>query len=215
MNLTLYYCPYSCATVPWLALTEAGARFEVRAVNLSRGEQTTPEYRRINPKQAVPVLYIDSEPLTENVAILLWIGRHFPAARLVPEDPDAELRLISFLAWCASGLHPWLTPNALPQRYCDLPDSAESVRRCAHQMLKSRYAVAEQLLADGRDWFFGEFSLADPYFFWALRRGTQFQVDVSGLPRCRAHLERMQQRTSVQQLMLFEQATLQQFAKTQ
>jgi len=213
MRLVLYYCPHSCATVPWLALKEAGAPFEVRAVNLPRGEQLTPEYRRINPKQAVPVLLIDGQPLTENVAILLWIGRHFAATRLVPTQPDAELSMISFLAWCASGLHPWLTPNAIPQRYCDLPDSAASVRRCAHKMLQARYAVAEQMLADGRDWFFGEFSAADPYFFWAFRRGTQFQVDVSGLPRCRAHLERMQQRASVRELVAFEQTTLEQFAK--
>ena len=208
MQLTLCYFPNSCSTVPWLLLTEVGATFDVRTINLMKGEQLTSEFGRINPKRAVPVLIIDGEPLTENVAIQLWIARQFPAARLVPTESSAELRMLAFLSWCASGLHPFLTPNALPQRYCDLPGSEESVRRCAHRMLQARYAIAEEQLADGREWFFGDFSAADAYFFWAFRRGLQFKVDVMALPYCRAHQERMQRRASVQALQVFEQATM-------
>jgi glutathione S-transferase len=111
------------------------------------------------------------------------------------------------MAWCASGIHPHLTPNVLPQRYCDLPESADSVRRCAQQLLVENYGVAEGLLAD-REWFFDHFTLPDAYFFWCFRRGTQFNVDISPFPACRAHFERVSQRASVRKLLQFEADTL-------
>lgn len=213
MELTLYYAPTACSLVPYVLLTEAQANFEVRAMNLPRGDHTTPEFRRINPKQAVPVLVIDGRPLTENVAIQIWIARHFPAAALLPPDPDDQIRVISFLSWCASGIHPRLTPNALPQRFCDLPGSEDSVRRCAQKLLRGNYAIAEEMLADGRDWFFEAFSAADAYFFWCFRRGRQFGLDVSAYPRCIAHFDRMSARASVQQLLGFEKSVIDRFAQ--
>ena len=207
MQLTLYYSPISCSLVPYLALTEAGARFEVRVVSFQRGDHVSAEYLRLNPKHKVPVLLIDGEPLTENVAIQLWIARSFPDARLLPDAGLNEFKAISLLAWCASGIHPHLTPNVLPQRYCDLPGSEESVRRCAQKLLRENYAIAEGLLAD-RDWFFDHFTLPDAYFFWCFRRGMQFHVDVAEFPRCRAHFERVSQRAATQKLLAFEAQTL-------
>jgi glutathione S-transferase len=207
MKLTLYYSPISCSLVPYLALTEAGADFDIRVIDFRRGDHVTPDYLRLNPKHKVPVLVINEQPLTENIAIQLWIARNFPQSRLLPDAGLDEFRAISLLAWCASGIHPHLTPNVLPQRYCDLPGSEESVRRCAHKLLRENYQVAEKLL-DDRDWFFDHFTLPDAYFFWCFRRGTQFHVDVSDFPNCQAHFERVSRRASTQKLLAFEAQTL-------
>src|SRR5664279_4909091 len=139
MNLQLYYGPIACSLVPYITLTEAGAQFEVEVVNFRKGGHMSPEFLRLNPKHKVPVLVIDGEPLTENVAIQLWIANQFPQARLLPAGP-AYYQAISLMAWCASGIHPFLTPNILPQRYCDLPGSEDSVRRCAQKSLHENYA---------------------------------------------------------------------------
>lgn len=69
MKLTLCYAPMTCALVPYVTLTEAGAEFEVQNVNTRSGQNRTPEFLALNPKHKVPVLVIDGEPLTENVAI--------------------------------------------------------------------------------------------------------------------------------------------------
>lgn len=212
MKLTLYYSPLSCSMVPYIALTEAGARFDVEALNMHRGEHTTAEFRRLNPKQAVPVLLIDGAPLTENVAIQIWVARTFPEAQLLPRKPMQEMQAIAFLAWCASAIHPRLTPNLLPQRYCDLPDSADGVRRCAQKFLRASYAIAEAMLTDGRPWFFEQFTTADAYFFWCFRRGMQFEMDVSNFPLCRAHFDRISARPSVEKLVAFEKDTIAKFA---
>jgi len=212
MKLRLYYAPNACSLVPYVTLTEAGADFDVHPVNLAKGEHLSPEYRRMNPKQAVPVLLIDGEPLTENVAIQIWIARQFPAARLLPAEPLAEIRAIAFLAWCAAGIHPRLTPQFIPQRFCDLPGSEESVKRCAQKLLFGNFAIAEDSLADGRDWFFNQFTAADAYFFWTFRRATQFGIALDPYVRCQAHYRRMMQRESVARLLAFEKSVVERFA---
>src|ERR1700685_1313653 len=100
-----------------------------------RGEQLSDGSLRINPKHKVPVLLIDGVPLTENVAILQWIAAQYPEANLLPRGGLEEFKAISFLAWCAAGIHPHLTPNVFPARYCDLPGTEASVRRGAHRLL--------------------------------------------------------------------------------
>jgi glutathione S-transferase len=211
MQLTLFYTPIACSLVPYITLTEAGADFEVKAINMKKGEHLTPDYLKLNPRHRVPVLVIDGEPLAENVAIQLWIARQFPNAKLLPSDPMQQIQAISRMAWCASGIHPTLTPNALPQRYCDLPGAEDSVRRCAQKLLLENYQIADDLLA-GRKWFFDHFTTVDAYFYWCFRRGTIFNVDVSPFKHCLAHMQRMEQRPSVQKLLAFEKRTLEAFA---
>ena len=206
MNPTLYYAPVACSLVPYLALIEAGADFNVEVIDFRRGAHLTEDFLRRNPKHKVPILEIDGVALTENVAILQWIARRYPHKQLLPQGDD-EFRAISLLAWCAAGIHPHLTPNVLPQRYCDLPGSADSVRRCAQKLLLENYGIAERLLA-GREWFFGHFSLADAYFFWCFRRGTQFGVNVESFPACRAHFDRIALRPSAQRVLAFESEAL-------
>jgi len=207
MALTLYYSPIACSLVPYVSLLEAGASFDVQVVDFYKGGHLTPEYLRLNPKHTVPVLVIDDQVLTENVAILQWIATTYPQSNLLPVDGLRKFEAIAFLAWCASGIHPHLTPNALPQRYCDLPGSEDSVRRCAQKLLREKFAIAESLLSD-REWFFDKFSLADIYFFWCFRRAGIFKVELTEFTQCHAHFARVANRASTKTLLAFEADTL-------
>ena len=102
MKLTLCYAPQTCATVPFITLTETGTDFEVQNLNSRSGHLKTPEFLRLNPKHKVPVLIIDGAALTENLAIQVWIARQFPAAKLLPADPMAEIRAISLMSFFGS-----------------------------------------------------------------------------------------------------------------
>ena len=83
MQIVLYYSPIACSLVPYVTLTEAGANFEVRTINLRKGEQSSPDYLKLNPKHKVPVLMVDGQTLTENVAIQIWIARNYPQANSI------------------------------------------------------------------------------------------------------------------------------------
>jgi glutathione S-transferase len=203
MKLTLYYAPMTCALVPYVTLTEAGAEFDVRNLNTRANEHRTSEFLAMNPKHKVPVLVVDGEPLTENVAIQIWIARQFPGARLLPDEPRQEIQAISRMAWFASTIHPHLTPNARPENYCDLPGSEESVKRVGNRMLFEDFAIAERLL-EGRDWFFDHFTAVDAYFFWCFRRGLSFKLDLSKFESCMRHFERVGLRASVRKVLAHE-----------
>jgi glutathione S-transferase len=212
MQLILYYAPNACSLVPYVTLTEAGASFEVRPLNFRKSQHMAPEYLQLNPKHKVPVLVIDGSPLSENVAIQTWIARNFPAATLLPADPTQELHAISLLAWCASGIHPFLSRINSPARVCDLPGAEEPVRRLAAHQLSENYQIADDKLA-GREWFFDHFTAVDAHFFWCFRRGTQFNLDLAQFKNCTAHFERMQQRLSVRKLLAYEHEVQNAFAQ--
>ena len=105
MKLTLYYAPIACSLVPLVTLHESGADFDVKPISLKNKQQHEAEYLRINPKGKVPVLVVDGEVLTENVAILTWLANAFRAKKLLPTDPKNAIKALSLMAWCASGLH--------------------------------------------------------------------------------------------------------------
>ena len=212
MKLTLYYAPRTCALVPYVTLTEAGADFDVQNLNSRSGELRTPAFLKLNPKHKVPVLMIDGEPLTENIAIQIWIARRFPHAKLLPAEPAAEIKAISLMAWFCSGIHPHLTPNARPENFCDLPGSEESVKRVGNKLLFEDFKLANELLA-GREWFCEHFTAVDAYFFWCFRRAISFKLDLSAFAHCMAHFERVRQRPSVQKVQAYEKEVLAAFAK--
>lgn len=212
LQIILYYAPFACSLVPYVALTEAGADFEVRTLNLRAQQQMTPEYLRINPKHKVPMLAVDGKSLTENVAIQSWIAGAFPAARLLPADRWQQLEAVSLMSWCASGIHPFLGRLNAPVKVCSAPGAEESVRALAVAPLLEAFGIADEKLA-GREFFFDHFTAADVHFYWCLRRASQLQVDMSKFANCQRHLERMQSRPSVQKLLAFEKQTLDAFAK--
>jgi glutathione S-transferase len=212
MDIVLYYAPNACSLVPYITLTEANAAFDVRPLNLRKGQHMSADYLKLNPKHKVPLLVVDGRMLTENVAIQTFIARTFPQAKLMPADPWQELQAISILAWCASGIHPFLSRINSPPKVCDVPGADDSVRRLAKEMLFENYRIADDLLK-GREYFFDHFTAADAHFFWCVRRGTQLDVDPAGFANCAAHFERMQRRPSVQKALAFEKSVLEDFAR--
>ncbi len=212
-DLLLFYSPMTCALVPHVMLSEAGADFRVQALDSRHGGTKTPEFLRINPKHKVPVLVIDGEPLTENIAIQIWIARRYPDANLLPLGGPAEFKALSLMAWIGSGIHPHLVPLARPQQFCDLPGSAEAVSRSATKMLLEDFGIAEQML-NGRSWFFDHFTAIDAYFFWAFRRARSFGVDLSALDMCNRHFERVGARASVQKLLAYDEQLMRDFGRS-
>ena len=212
MEIALYYAPITCALAPYITLTEANAKFDVRPLNFRKGQHNAPEFLKINPKHKVPLLVVDGRVLSESTAIQIWIARSFPQAKLMPADPWQELQAVSLHSWFSGGIHPFLARINAPPRVCDVPGADDSVRRLATANLTELFKIADDLLA-GREFFFDHFTSPDAHFFWCFRRATQFEIDLSGFKHATAHFERMKQRASVQKLLAFEKSVQEEFAK--
>lgn len=84
MSLVLYYAPRTRAfRARWL-LEELSIPYELRRVDLSRGEQRTSDYRVIHPLGAVPALVDGEHVLIESAAICLHLADRHPEKGLAP-----------------------------------------------------------------------------------------------------------------------------------
>jgi glutathione S-transferase len=203
MKLTLYYAPIACSLVPLVTLHESGAEFEVKPISLKNKQQHDVEYLRINPKAKVPVLVVDAEALTENVAILTWLANAFPARKLLPSDPKNSIKALSLMAWCASGLHPPLSRIFDPARFCNTPGSEENVRKLAIEEVIKNFRIVDGMLA-GKEWMFDHWTAVDAYLFWVWRRFGIFKIEIPVFPDYAGHGERMIKRESVKRALAFE-----------
>jgi glutathione S-transferase len=170
---------------PHIALHEIGAPFAAKPVSFAKNETRAAAYLALNPEGKVPTLLVDDRPLTEVAAILFYLGKRFPAAGLLPSgDIEAEARVLSWMSFIASTLHPARTRGI---------DYARSV-----------YALADRRLGD-QPWVVGSYSIADIHLFrlyW--RFFNSLHPDPGDFPRLHAHYLRMMDRPAVRKTCAIE-----------
>lgn len=201
-ELMLYFAPGSCSRVSLIALEETGQPFEARLIRFMKGEHRSPQYLSLNPKGKVPLLVVDGEPLSENVAILTFLARAYPHAKLLPFGSGAmqNAQILSLLAWCASGLHPIVTRIRLPQMFCDVPEGRDRVRAIALEAMAGNFALIESTLSR-QPWMLGEWSAVDAYVYWIWFRSTGSGLDGAPYPHFADHARRMESRASTQRVL--------------
>ena len=214
MKLQLAYCPTACSMATYILLKEANAEFETLDINLGKGEHLSPEYLKINPKAKVPALIINGKPLTENLAIQLWIAQAYPNSNLMPADSFEYFQAISVMSWCSSAIHPKLTQQARPERYNDQPGTSDRIKALGSDSMFEFFAIANEML-NAREWFFDHFTCADAYFYWCFKRGAAFGRDQSVFQNCHQHMLRMEKRASVQALMKHDEEVKLRFSQAQ
>lgn len=184
--LTLHFAPGSSSMAAHIALHEVGADFTPRPLSFRARENRTAEFLALNPEGKVPVLVINGRPLTEVAAILFYLARAFPDARLLPEDTEAQSRVLAWMSFCAATLHP--------------------ARRKGLDHAKAVYAIADARMA-GRAWCEDAYSIADIHLFrlyWRLKRSLLPPPDL--FPHLDAHHARMLERDAVQRVLREEEA---------
>jgi hypothetical protein len=98
-----------------------------------------------------------------------------------------QLQSISLHAWCASGIHPYLSRINNPPKVCDAAGASDSVIKFATEGLFENFRIADDMLA-GREYFFDHFTAPDAHFFWPFRllqRRGAFQAHAGAPARLR------------------------------
>tara|TARA_R110000868_G_scaffold207285_4_gene456281 strand:+ start:67 stop:672 length:606 start_codon:yes stop_codon:yes gene_type:complete len=97
MTLKLYWAPRSRSfRILWL-LEEIGVPYERVLVDFQKGEQSTVEYKAINPMMKVPALADGDARVAESGAICTYVADKFPEAGLAP--PPDDPRRGRYLQW--------------------------------------------------------------------------------------------------------------------
>ena len=209
--LKFFYSPGACSLTVHIALEEVGVPYEKEVVKTGEGTNS-PAWKKINPKGYVPALLgvpgniggMD-DLLTEANAILVYLGRKYPEARLLPPMPEGEARCMEWLGFLSGTVH----GNSIaqiwrPERFVLSEKDYASVSAGGKASLLKRFDYIESLLADGRDWAVPDhYSVADTYLITIYRWGNRLELDMRKYAAWSNHSKRMLERPAVARV--FEQ----------
>ena len=199
--LTLFYAPGACSMAPHIVLEEGGEKYEKKRMDLSKGEQKTPEYMKIHPLGRVPALKLDDgSSLTENTAILPFLGKRFG---MWPTDPLKEARALSLIGFFASSVHPAHAHIGRPERYTEDKSALPGIQAMGKKTFHEYLRQIDGMLA-GREWLSEKYSVLDPYAFIFYVWGVRRELPVAELKNYSAFKDRMLKRPAVQRVVADE-----------
>src|SRR5574341_1058180 len=86
-------------------LAEKGITVPVHQVDLTKGEQRSPEFLKINPLGAVPVLELDDGArIPESLAIIEYFEELYPNPPLIGTDPVSRALVRGYERRCEQGV---------------------------------------------------------------------------------------------------------------
>jgi len=195
--LTLFYTPGACSLAPHIVLEESGEKYEKHAVDMAKAEQRSAAYLKINPQGRVPALRLDNgESLTENTAILPYLGKRFG---LWPTETIAEAKALSLIGFFAASVHPAHAHFGRPERYAADTAAYATIKETGLKTFHGYLKQIDAMLA-GRDWLSQTYSVLDPYalvfYAWGMRR----ELPVGELEHYTAFKDRMLARPAVRRV---------------
>lgn len=200
--MKLYYSPGTCALADHIVLEWIGKPYE--AVAVSRAQRQTPEYLKLNPAGAVPVLEQDGWVLTQNAAILNYLADTHPDAQLTGDgSPRGRAEVNKWLAVVNSDIHPTFHPLFGSTAYLEDPAFIDRSKDAARTKLRTLFGRVDAQLA-GRDWIAGTRSIADPYLYVVTRWAKAQAVDLSGFGNLERYFNAVQADAGVQRALTQE-----------
>jgi GST-like protein len=176
--IELYYWPTPNGWKITIMLEECGLPYEVRYVDIAKGDQFEPQFLEISPNNRMPAIVDpegpDGEPISvfESGAILQYLGNK--TGRFYPQQPRERVKADEWLFWQVGNLGPMAGQAHHFRNYAreDLPYAiaryTREVTRC-YRVMDRRLARAEFLA--------GAYSIADMACYgWIVPHKRQGQI---------------------------------------
>lgn len=198
--MDLFFAPLACSMATRISLDEAGiaATFVEVDTPSKRTLADGADYLAVNPLGLVPALRTDDgEVLTENAAILQYIGDRAPDAGIGPRDPLERARIQRWLSFIGTELHKALFAPLFDKK------APEAAKAYALEKGASRLAELDRHLA-GREFLLDRFTVADAYLATVLNWTIATPIKIDKYPAAAAYLARMRARPSVARALAVE-----------
>jgi glutathione S-transferase len=193
--MKLYHLNGSCSLASHISLIEAGVPFEHYSVDRTTKKTADgKEFTAFNPKGYVPALILDNgELLTENVAVLPYIGSMDASRKLIPAaGTPGFYKVLEWLGYVSSEVHKNLSPLFRP-------NTPEEMKTILRELVGQRLAFVEKSLGS-KPYLTGEdFTVADAYLYVTLSWRERVNISIAQLPTLTAFYERVRARPAVQQ----------------
>lgn len=183
MAIVLYHHPFSRASNTIWMLEEVGTPYELRYVDLRKGEQKSEELLALNPMGKIPVIVDGDTVVSESAAIALYLADRYAYGTLAPkfDDPRRGTYLRCTLFGSA------VIEPAAAAKFGNWQAKEGSVGWGSYD------AVVRSIDATlaGKDYVTGnEFTMADVAFGGTLRYMTMFKM-LESTPAIAAYLARL------------------------
>ncbi|MBS0449721.1 MAG: glutathione S-transferase family protein [Proteobacteria bacterium] len=190
MSISLYYHPYSRAAGTIWALEEAGVPYELKVLDLMKGEHKGPELVSKNPMGKLPTLVDGDVVVTEGAAIALYLADRYAPGRLSPALDDPKRG--TYLRWAffaPSVVEPAIMAK---QSGWEVKEVAAGWGNYANAMASLESALA------GKDYVLGDtFSMADVVLGGLLRFMMMFK-QIEPTPLFTDYVKRLDARPACQ-----------------
>ena len=197
--IELYYWPTPNGWKISIMLEELGVPYQVRFIDIGKGDQFAPDFLKIAPNNRMPAI-IDpegpgGEPISvfESGAILQYLGRKFD--QFYPADPRARTAVDEWLFWQVGGFGPMLGQVHHFRIYAQekIPYAIERFTTEADRL----YRVLDTRLGEA-EYLAGDYSIADmACVTWAKFHEKQ-GIDLAALPNVARWLKAVLARSAVQ-----------------
>jgi len=162
--IELHYWPTPNGHKITLFLEEPGLSYEIKPVNIGKGDQFKPDFLAIAPNNRMPAI-VDTAPadggkplsIFESGAILQYLAEK--TGRFLPADMRERYKVLQWLFWQVGGLGPMLGQNHHFNRYA--PEKIPyAIERYVNET-RRLYGVLDKQL-DGRAFVGGkDYTIAD------------------------------------------------------
>lgn len=202
--MKLFFSPGACSMAAHIVLEELGAKYDTQKVDLRNKD---PEYVKLNPKGYVPALKTDDgKVLTENVAVLEFLGDQKPEKNMMPKAGTWDrYKATELLAFISTEIHKGFSPLFMAAMMHPNDEKAQNeMKEGAKKKIATRFDLIEQKLK-GNQFLLGDhMSVADAYFFVMTVWSKKHQLEMSRWPSIMSFAERMQGRPAIQKVMQAE-----------
>ena len=197
--IELYYWPTPNGHKITIMLEECGLPYEVKYINIMRGDQFAPSFLKISPNNRMPAIVDpdgpDGEPISvfESGAILQYLGRK--TGNFYPADERGRVEVEQWLFWQMGGLGPMAGQCHHFRNYAQ-EKITYAIDRYVNEVNRL-YGVMDTRLKD-REYLAGEYSIADMASYpWV--RGYKGQgQDLAEFPNLEAWFKRIHDRSAVE-----------------
>ena len=192
MALTLYHAIPSRSSIARWMLEEVGEPYDIKLLDLQKGENREPAYLGVNPMGKVPALDHDGTIVTEAAAICTYLADEFPAAKLnIPIGTPRRGIYLKWLFFGPSCMEPAVTDRSFPRK--------EEARRgmLGYGDFETTMNTVAAAVEKG-PWLMGEhFTAADVIVGSNIRWGTMFKM-IPERPEFTAYSARIAARPAAQ-----------------
>ncbi len=196
--IELFYWPTPNGQKISIMLEELGVPYELRFINIGKGDQFKPEFLAISPNNRIPAITDpdgpDGKPISmfESGAILMYLGDKF--GRFYPSETRARTIVHEWLCWQIGGVGPIFGQTHHFFRYAD-EKIPYAIDRFVNETNRLYRVLNERL--ETRDFVAGDYSIADMALIGWVRNWANRGVEIEDYPHVKAWHDRMVARPAV------------------